>query len=220
MVRSGQGRFVPAGQSTQMIIGATPESDYQIVSVAEALYAKYELKRVFYSAYIPMVQDALLPTLPGGPPLLREHRLYQADWLLRYYGFKADELLSQERPNFNIFLDPKCDWAIRHLEYFPVEVEKADYHMLLRVPGIGVKSAQRIVRARRMGKLDFPALKKMGIVLKRAQYFITQRKNDERCSYEKKTILQINWFMQNKRKTGKFPIPIHTVNCLFSMIGI
>ena len=173
MVRSGQGRFVPAGQSTQMIIGVTPESDYQIVSVAEALYAKYELKRVFYSAYIPMVQDALLPTLPGGPPLLREHRLYQADWLLRYYGFKADELLSQERPNFNIFLDPKCDWAIRHLEYFPVEVEKADYHMLLRVPGIGVKSAQRIVRARRMGKLDFPALKKMGIVLKRAQYFIT-----------------------------------------------
>lgn len=165
--------FVPAGQSTQMIIGATPESDFQIVSVAEALYANYDLKRVFYSAYIPMVQDEALPALPGGPPLLREHRLYQADWLLRFYGFQAKELLSEERPNFNIFLDPKCDWAVRHLEYFPVEVGWADYCTLLRVPGIGVKSAQRIIRARRMGKLDFPALKKMGVVLKRAQYFIT-----------------------------------------------
>ena len=165
--------FVPAGQSTQMIIGATPESDFQIVSVAEALYANYDLKRVFYSAYIPMVQDEALPALPGGPPLLREHRLYQADWLLRYYGFQARELLSEERPNFNIFLDPKCDWAVRHLEYFPVEVGWASYRTLLRVPGIGVKSAQRILRARKIGKLDFPALKKMGVVLKRAQYFIT-----------------------------------------------
>ena len=165
--------FVPAGQSTQMIIGATPESDFQIVSVAEALYANYDLKRVFYSAYIPMVQDEALPALPGGPPLLREHRLYQADWLLRYYGFQARELLSEERPNFNIFLDPKCDWAVRHLEYFPVEVGWASYRTLLRVPGIGVKSAQRILRARKIGKLDFPVLKKMGVVLKRAQYFIT-----------------------------------------------
>lgn len=165
--------FVPAGQSTQMIIGATPESDFQIVSVAEALYANYDLKRVFYSAYIPMVQDEALPALPGGPPLLREHRLYQADWLLRYYGFQARELLSEERPNFNIFLDPKCDWAVRHLEYFPVEVGWASYRTLLRVPGIGVKSAQRILRARKIGKLDFLALKKMGVVLKRAQYFIT-----------------------------------------------
>ena len=153
--------FVPAGQSTQMIIGATPESDFQIVSVAEALYANYDLKRVFYSAYIPMVQDEALPALPGGPPLLR------------YYGFQARELLSEERPNFNIFLDPKCDWAVRHLEYFPVEVGWASYRTLLRVPGIGVKSAQRILRARKIGKLDFPALKKMGVVLKRAQYFIT-----------------------------------------------
>lgn len=173
MARSQAPSFVPAGQSTQMIIGATPESDYQIVSVAEALYENYDLKRVFYSAYMPMVQDAALPALPGGPPLLREHRLYQADWLLRYYGFQAGELLSEERPNFNIFLDPKCDWAVRHLEQFPVEVGRAGYRTLLRVPGIGVKSAQRIVRARRMGRLDFPALKKMGVVLKRAQYFIT-----------------------------------------------
>ena len=173
MMRAHAPSFVPAGQSTQMIIGATPESDLQIVSVAEALYDQYDLKRVFYSAYIPTVQDAALPALPGGPPLLREHRLYQADWLLRYYGFKAQELLSEDRPNFNIFLDPKCDWAVRHLEYFPVEVTRADYKTLLRVPGLGVKSAQRIVAARRMGKLDFPALKKMGVVLKRAQYFIT-----------------------------------------------
>lgn len=172
-VKSSNVSFVPAGQSTQMIIGATKESDYQIVSVAEALYNNYDLKRVFYSAYMPMVQDSALPALPGGPPLLREHRLYQADWLLRYYGFQASELLSVERPNFNIFLDPKCDWAVRHLEEFPVEVGWASYRMLLRVPGIGVKSAQRIVRARKMGKLDFMSLRKMGVVLKRAQYFIT-----------------------------------------------
>lgn len=166
-------KFVPAGQSTQMIIGATPETDYQIMAVAEALYQNYDLKRVFYSAYIPTVQDSLLPALPDGPPLLREHRLYQADWLLRFYGFEANELLNEERPNFNILLDPKCDWALRHLEIFPVEINRADYGLLLRVPGIGVKSAQRIVHARRNCKLDFAAIKKMGVVLKRAQYFIT-----------------------------------------------
>ena len=166
-------RFVPGGQSTQMIIGATPESDYQILSVAESLYRKFELKRVFYSAFVQVNQDALLPALPGGPPLLREHRLYQADWLLRFYGFQAGELLSESHPNFNVALDPKCDWALSHLEQFPVEVNRADYYILLRVPGIGPKSAQRIVRARRHGSLDFSALKKMGVVLKRAVYFIT-----------------------------------------------
>lgn len=165
--------YVPAGQSTQMIIGATPENDYQIISVAEALYQKFDLKRVFYSAYISINIDSLLPTLPGGPPLLREHRLYQADWLLRFYGFRASELLSPERPNFNVFLDPKCNWAIGHLEYFPVEVNRADYYTLLRVPGIGVKSAQRIVSSRKISTLRFEDLKKMGVVLKRAQYFIT-----------------------------------------------
>lgn len=168
-------KFVPAGQSTQMIIGATPENDYQILSVAEALYQKFDLKRVFYSAFVRVNEDSLLPVLPGGPPLLREHRLYQADWLLRFYGFEARELLSPEKPNFNVLLDPKCDWALRHLEQFPVEINRADYAMLLRVPGIGVKSAQRIVKARRMGGLDFTDLKRIGVVLKRALYFITCR---------------------------------------------
>ena len=166
-------RFVPAGQSTQMIIGATGENDFQIMKVAEHMYKKYELKRVFYSAFIRVNDDSLLPALPGGPPLLREHRLYQADWLLRYYGFETEELLSEDRPDFNVFLDPKCDWALRHLEQFPVEVMRADYYTLLRVPGIGYRSARRIVKARRLGTLDYPDLKKMGVVLKRAVYFIT-----------------------------------------------
>lgn len=165
--------FVPAGQSTQMIIGATPESDYQIISVAEALYQKFDLKRVFYSAYISINEDSSLPALNQGPPLLREHRLYQADWLLRFYGFQASELLSENRPNFNILMDPKCNWALGHLEQFPIEVNKADYYTLLRVPGIGVKSAQRIVKARKSSNLTFEDLKKIGVVLKRALYFIT-----------------------------------------------
>lgn len=166
-------KFVPAGQSTQMIIGATPENDYQIMSVAEQLYDRFSLKRVFYSAFINVNEDSNLPMLPGGPPLLREHRLYQADWLLRYYHFHVDELLSETRPDFNIYLDPKCDWAVRHLEYFPIEIQKADYRTLLRVPGIGYKSAQRIIRARRHANLGFDDLKRMGVVLKRALYFIT-----------------------------------------------
>ena len=167
-------RFVPAGQSTQMIIGATPETDFQIIQVAESLYQKFELKRVFYSAFVHVNEDAALPAKTGeGPPLLREHRLYQADWLLRYYHFQADELLSEENPNFNVVFDPKCNWALTHLEEFPVEVNRADYKMLLRVPGIGYKSAVRIVKARRLGMLDFADLKKIGVVLKRALYFIT-----------------------------------------------
>lgn len=165
--------FVPAGQSTQMIIGATPESDYQIISVAEALYQKFDLKRVFYSAFIRVNEDNSLPVLAGGPPLLREHRLYQADWLLRYYGFEAQELLTERKPNFNVFLDPKCDWAVAHLDQFPIEVNKADYFTLLRVPGIGLKSADRIVKARKLAMLTFDDLKKIGVVLKRALYFIT-----------------------------------------------
>lgn len=165
--------FVPAGQSTQMIVGATSENDYQMMAVTQALYQNYGLKRVFFSAYIPVNEDSSLPSLPGGPPLLREHRLYQADWLLRFYGFKAEELLTEDKPNFNVFLDPKCDWALRHLGEFPVEVNKASYGELLRVPGMGVKSAMRIVSARSRGKLAFEDLKKIGVVLKRAQYFIT-----------------------------------------------
>ena len=166
--------FVPAGQSTQMIIGATPETDYQILYVAESLYKKFDLKRVFYSAFVPVNSDKALPAPQDyKPPLLREHRLYQADWLLRYYHFEADELLDEEHPNFNPFLDPKCCWALRHLEQFPVEVTRADYRILLRVPGIGCKSAGRIVKARRLGSLSFEDLGKMGVALKRALYFIT-----------------------------------------------
>ena len=166
-------RFVSGGQSSQLIVGATAENDFQIMSVAESLYKKFDLKRVFYSAYVNVNEDKDLPALPGGPPLLREHRLYQADFLMRFYGFEAGELLNEERPNFNVFLDPKADWAVRHLELFPVEVNRADYNTLLRVPGIGVKSARRIVQARRNGKLGFTELKKIGVVLKRALYFIT-----------------------------------------------
>lgn len=166
-------KFVAAGQSTQMIIGATPENDYQIVNVAESLYRKFDLKRVFYSAFVKVNEDKELPSLPGGPPLLREHRLYQADWLLRFYGFEASELLDEKHPFFNVFLDPKEDWAVRHLEVFPVEIRTASRNLLLRVPGIGVTSAERILAARRTAKLTFDDLKKLGVVLKRALYFIT-----------------------------------------------
>ncbi len=165
--------FVPAGQSTQIIIGATGESDYQILSVTEALYQKFDLKRVFYSAFVNVNNDSPLVVNGGQPPLHREHRLYQADWLLRYYGFAAGEILSENRPFFNTYLDPKCDWALGHMEYFPVEINTAPYNTLLRVPGIGVKSAGRIVNARKTGRLDFNSLKKIGVVLKRAIYFIT-----------------------------------------------
>lgn len=165
-------KFVPAGQSTQMIIGATPESDRQILTLTEGLYRKYSLKRVFFSAYLPMVSDRNLPAKSTPPPLLREHRLYQADWLLRFYGFQADELLDDAHPDFNPVLDPKCNWAVNHMEQFPVEINRAPYEMLLRVPGIGVKSAMRIRSARRYAKLDFDALKKLGVVLKRARFFI------------------------------------------------
>ncbi len=165
--------FVPAGQSTQMIIGATPESDYQIMSVAEGLYDKFGMKRVFYSAYVGVNEDQALPSVQTASPLLREHRLYQADWLLRFYQFRLEELLNEKHQNFNVLLDPKCDWALQHLEQFPVEINRADYRMLLRVPGIGVKSAQRICKARKSGALNFDHLKKIGVVLKRALYFIT-----------------------------------------------
>lgn len=166
-------RFVTGGQSTQMIIGATPETDYQILNVAEGLYRKFELKRVFYSAFVRVNDDKSLPALPGGPPLLREHRLYQADWLLRFYGFEAGELLDERRPFFNVMLDPKEDWAVRHLGEFPIEINRAPYERLLRIPGVGVNSARRIVAARRGNNLTFADLKKIGVVLKRAVYFIT-----------------------------------------------
>lgn len=175
-IRSKAGRpekFAPAGQSTQMIIGATKETDFQLLMMTQRLYQRFDLKRVFFSAYVPLNEDSKLPSLNTKPPLLREHRLYQADWLLRYYGFRAEELLSEEQPNLNIYMDPKCHWAVHHLELFPVEINQASYEALMRVPGIGYKSATRIIRARRAGKLDFHHLKKIGVVLKRAMYFIT-----------------------------------------------
>ena len=164
--------FAPAGQSTQLIVGATKDTDRHILHLTEALYQKYRLKRVFYSAYVPVVENSLLPALDTKPPLLREHRLYQADWLLRFYGFQASELLDEAHPDFNPQLDPKCSWAVAHLEQFPVEVMKADYETLLRVPGIGPTSAKRIVSARRTAHLRFEDLKKLGVVVKRAQYFV------------------------------------------------
>lgn len=165
-------QFAPAGQSTQMIIGATPETDYQIINLAQGLYKKYLLKRVFYSAYIPVGGHALLPR-DQPIPLLREHRLYQADFLLRMYGFTAQEILSEQNPSLDPLLDPKCNWALRNLNVFPVEINTADLELLLRVPGIGPRGARKIVTARKMARLDFDNLKKLNIVLKRAAYFIT-----------------------------------------------
>ena len=166
-------QFVPAGQSTQMIVGATPETDKKIVDLAAGLYKKYTMKRVFYSAYQPVAaENALLQTVDR-PPLLREHRLYQADWLLRFYGFNANEILDDDNPMLNLNMDPKCNWALNNIHVFPIEINTADYYELLRVPGIGTISAERIVSARRTATLDFSNLKKLGIVLKRAKYFIT-----------------------------------------------
>lgn len=166
--------FAPAGQSTQMIVGASDETDYHILKLSEGMYQKYALKRVFFSAYIPVADSPLLPSpLEFKPPLLREHRLYQSDWLLRFYHFQADEILSPDQPNLNPLLDPKCNWAMNHLDQFPVEVNTADYRTLLRVPGIGVNGARKILSARRWRSLDEDSLKKLGIVMKRAQYFIT-----------------------------------------------
>lgn len=165
--------FVPAGQSTQMIVGASGESDYEIVHMAQAMYRQFDLKRVFYSAFVNTTNDPLLPDGREGPPLLREHRLYQADFLMRFYQFSAEEIITEDTPFLNVQIDPKCNWALNHLEFFPVEVQTADYHTLLRIPGVGVKSARRILAARRLGSLDYQALKKFGVVLKRAMYFIT-----------------------------------------------
>lgn len=166
--------FVPAGQSTQLIVGATPESDLRIVELAEGLYRRYGLKRVYYSAFVPVSDDPRLPRLES-PPLLREHRLYQADWLIRHYRFTCREILDEEHPQLDEELDPKSAWAIRHPEFFPVEVNRADYETLLRVPGLGVRTARRIMAARRFHSLDFEDLQRIGVVLKRARYFITCR---------------------------------------------
>lgn len=170
-LRKPSSLFVPGGQSTQLIVGATGDSDKKILSLSQGLYDKFKLKRVYYSAYVPVAKGPNLPAL-AHPPLLREHRLYQADWLLRYYGFNAAELLTDKNPNLDTNFDPKTFWALTNIDKFPVEINRASYNTLLRVPGIGVRSAQRIMSIRKVHRLSFADLKKLGIVLKRAQYFI------------------------------------------------
>ncbi len=198
-VKENQNRkFVPAGQSTQMIVGATKESDLEIISKSSSMYDNYKLKRVFYSAYIPVNKDNLLPTLEK-PPLVRENRLYQADWLLRYYNFKVNDLLNENNPNFNILVDPKTDWALRNIEFFPKEINKCSYYDLLKIPGIGVKSAKRILQARRNFTITFNDLKKLGVVLKRAKYFITcNGKYFMNSSYFKKDFIEANIVLEDK----------------------
>jgi len=164
--------ILPAGQTTQLVVGASPESDATILTLAENLYLAYDVRRVYYSAFVPAGLDPRVPALPG-PPLLREHRLYQADWLFRFYGFRADEILGPDRPNLDADLDPKCAWALRHLDRFPIDVNHADYLELLRVPGIGPRSASRIVKARAGARLTPESLKALGVVMKRAAFFIT-----------------------------------------------
>lgn len=164
--------FVPAGQTTQMIVGASGESDLQILRLSSALYKKFSMKRVYFSAYVPINSDSRLPQI-AKPPMLRENRLYQADWLMRFYGFDAAELLDDRNPNFDPDYDPKIIWAVRHPEQFPVEINTASYQQLIRVPGLGIRCAKRIVSARRTARLDFEDLIRMKVSLKRAQYFIT-----------------------------------------------
>jgi predicted DNA-binding helix-hairpin-helix protein len=170
--RNPEAAILPAGQTTQMVIGASPESDLDILTLAENLYLAYDVRRVYYSAFIPVSGDARVPALPR-PPLLREHRLYQADWLFRFYGFSADEIIDPSRPNLDDRLDPKCAWALRNLHLFPIDLNTADYLEILRVPGIGPKSASRILRARRQHRLKPRMLASLGVVMKRAQWFVS-----------------------------------------------
>lgn len=199
-VNNNQSRkYVPAGQSTQMIIGATKESDLDIMNKSSSLYDRYKLKRVFYSAYVPVNKDSLLPNLMA-PPLVRENRLYQADWLLRFYNFKVSDLLSDSNPNFNILMDPKTDWALRHLDEFPKEINKCSYYDLLKIPGIGVKSAKRIVSYRKNFSVHIEDLKRMGVVLKRAKYFILcNGKYFTSSDFFKKNFIEANLILEDKK---------------------
>lgn len=164
--------FLPAGQSTQLIVGASPESDLQILHLADGLYKQQRLKRVYYSGYVPIATDNRVPLLKA-PPLVRENRVYQADWLLRFYRFSVDEIVSEAHPNLDLEVDPKVSYALRNPEKFPVDINKADYEMILRVPGIGVKSAMKIVKSRVHQRLNLDHLQRMGVALKRARFFIT-----------------------------------------------
>ena len=192
--------YVPAGQSTQVIIGATKETDLDIMAKSEALYKSYDLKRVFYSAYIPVNKDKVLPMLKT-PPLVRENRLYQADWLLRFYGFRVKDLLDEDNPNFNILMDPKANWALRHLNEFPKEINTVSYYDLLKVPGIGIKTAKRIIACRKNFKITFNDLKKLGVVMKRAKYFITcNNKYFISSEYFKKSFIEANLILEDNPK--------------------
>lgn len=166
-------KFVPAGQTTQMVVGASNETDYDVMMMADQHYKDYKLKRVYYSGYIPINdQDKALPAIGSAPPLLRENRLYQSDWLMRFYGFAANEIVNPQFPNLDLEVDPKLSWALRHPEYFPVDINRADYQMILRIPGIGVRSAKKIIQVRRFGPLRTDQLKKMGVAYSRAQHFM------------------------------------------------
>jgi putative DNA modification/repair radical SAM protein len=165
--------FAPAGQSTQMIIGATPETDQQVLQTSNHFYKSFNLKRVYYSGYVPVISDNRLPALHTSVPMVRENRLYQADWLMRFYGFKVNEIVDQQNPHLDLDIDPKLSWSLRNLQVFPIDINKADLQLILRVPGIGLQSAQKIVSARKFGKLSWEQLKKIGVALNRAKYFIT-----------------------------------------------
>lgn len=192
-------RFVPAGQSTQMIIGATSETDLQIIQSADQLYKNFSLKRVYYSGYVPVLTDKRLPSLDTKVPMLRENRLYQADWLMRFYGFHAHEIVDAQQPNLELEIDPKLSWALRHLDVFPVDVNKADIQFILRVPGIGLHSAQKIIAARKFASLTWEGLKKIGIAINRAKYFISCKNSP----LEKKahTAERIRQFIVSSSKT-------------------
>ena len=170
--------FAPAGQSTQVIIGATPENDQQISQTANHFYKNFNLKRVYYSGYVPVLADKRLPGLNTAVPMVRENRLYQADWLMRFYGFKVNEIVNTQQPLLDLDIDPKLGWAIRNMQVFPIDINKADLQMILRVPGIGVLSAQKIVSARKFARLNWENLKAIGVAINRAKYFITCKSND------------------------------------------
>ncbi|MDD2534489.1 MAG: putative DNA modification/repair radical SAM protein [Eubacteriales bacterium] len=215
--------FVPAGQTTQLIIGATPDRDLKILKLSESLYKNYKLKRVYFSSYVPVVSHPNLPSLFTSPPLLREHRLYQADWLLRFYGFSANEILDSSHPDLSLDFDPKTEWALRHLDQFPVEINQASFEILIRVPGLGVTSAQRIIAARRAAAIDFELLKKIGVVIKRARYFITCKGRFAGVTDFDPTRIRQNMladgpdtkgYRENDRQLSLFaPIPLGITSC-------
>jgi len=210
-------KFVPGGQSTQMIVGASGDTDLKIVKLTEAMYDRYKLKRVYFSAYVPVNAHPLLPSIDSTPPMLREHRLYQADFLLRFYDFKANEILNESNPNFNRFIDPKCQWALLHLDQFPIEINRAPYKTLLRIPGIGQRSAKKIVQARRYANLTIEDLKKLGTVVKRARFFITcEGKYDPLLKFNEATIynglLQSSAVNDNQLSFFKTASPVAVLN--------